>query len=126
MSVRAGDIRQFTVGGREFDPAAESNWTIRLGGFNNEVALTGNGVAHVTQRRQTAGIADAEVSADPSRQDLEYLQDIKDSGETVPVNMTLVDGTTYSGSLYIVGELEHNTGEGTVSMELRGSKFEQI
>ena len=37
MGVRAGDIRQFTVGGREFDPAPESNWTIRLAG---EVGLT--------------------------------------------------------------------------------------
>ena len=63
MGVRAGDIRQFTVGGREFDPAPESNWTIRLAGVTNEVGLTGNGVAHVTQRKQTGGISDCAISS---------------------------------------------------------------
>lgn len=124
--VRAGDIRQFTVGGREFDPAPESNWTIRPAGVTNEVGLTGNGVAHVTQRKQTGGVSDAAISVDNTRQDLEYLNDLKNSGEATPVNLTLIDGTTYSGALYIVGDLEENTGEGTVTLEMRGAKFEQI
>lgn len=126
MSVRAGDIRQFTVGGREFDPAPESSWTIRLAGMTNEVALTGNGVPHVTQRQQTGGISDCAVSIDPSRQDLEYLNGIKNSGEPTPTNLTLINGTTYSGALYIVGDLEQNSGEGTATLEMRGAKFEQI
>lgn len=126
MGVRAGDIRQFTVGGREFDPAPESNWTIRLAGVTNEVGLTGNGVAHVTQRKQTGGISDCAISIDPTRQDLEYINDLKNGGEATPVNVTLVSGTTYSGALYVVGDVEYNSGEGTATLEMRGAKFEQI
>lgn len=124
--IRAGDIRQLIISGRELDPAPESNYTIRLGGFENETALTGNRQLHVTQRAQTAGIGDCAISVDPTRQDYEFIEELKNSATENPVTMTLTSGITYSGELVITGELEYNTGEGTLTMELRGRRFEQI
>jgi hypothetical protein len=127
MNVRAGDLRQVTINGREFDPAPESGCTILPGGFANEHALTGNGKNHVTQKRQKAGINELSVSIDDSREDLEFLKDIADSGESVPVTATLASGMAYSGPLILVAEdLGKDTAEGTATFSLVGEKFEQI
>ena len=127
MGVRAGDIRQLTVAGRELDvQAGDANVNIDLGGFTNEVGINGNGSAFVTQRRKSAGFSDCPIVVDEARKDLEYLQGIADAGELVPVSITLASGMTYSGSLIPIGEIRKSTGDGTLALEMRGAKFEQI
>ena len=126
-TIRAGDIRQLTINGREFDVAPESSCNIRPGGFANSVARNGNGSLHVTQKRNTAGISDLSVSVDDTRQDLEFLQETADDGLPVPVTLTLCSGIGYSGSLVLVAEdLGKATGEGTAGLDLLGERFEQI
>jgi len=127
MGVRAGDIRQLMIKGREFDVKGEdANVNIDLGGFSNEAGINGNGTMHITQRRKVAGFSDCPVSIDDSRQDLEYLQGVASLGELVPVTITLVSGITYSGTLIPIGDVAKATGDGTLSLEMRGSIFEQI
>ena len=126
-AVKGGDIRQLTIKGREFDVAGgDANVNVDLGGFSNEGSLNGNGTLSIIQRRKLAGFSDCPVKIDDSRQDMEFLQEIADAGEAVPVNMTLVSNKTYSGSLAVVGELQKATGDGTLALEMRGAKFEQI
>ena len=125
-TVRGGDIRQMMVNGREFDVAPESNVTYRLGGFSNESAPTGNGNMHTTQRRKLGGFESLPLSVDPSREDIEFLQDIADSGEPVPMFMTLADNTTYGGSLAIQGSVDPNSGDGQVEISALGPVFEQL
>lgn len=127
MIVRAGDIRQMTINSREFDPAPESSCTILAGGYANEVAPTGNGEVHGTQKRKLPGIKGFKASIDDSRQDLEFLAEIQDAGEAVPVTITLAGGITYAGSLVLIAdELGKDTGEGTTEFDLVGKKFEQV
>ena len=125
-TVRGGDIKQLMIAGREFDVAAEANVNIDLGGMTNEMAINGNGNPHVTQRRKVAGFSDCTISIDDSKQDLEYIQNISALAELVPVTITLASGVTYSGSLLPIGDVMKATGDGTLSLEMRGSKFEQI
>jgi hypothetical protein len=126
-SVKGGDIRQLTIKGREFDvKGGDANVNIDAGGFTNEGSLNGNGSLSIVQRRKLAGFSDCPVQIDDSRQDMEFLQDIADGGEPVPVNMTLASNITYSGALSIIGELQKATGDGTLTLEMRGAKFEQI
>ena len=127
MSVKGGDIRQLTISGREFDVKGEdANVNIDLGGFTNEVSQNGNGTTNVVKGRKSAGFSDCPISCDDTRQDLEYLQELSNAGAEVPVTMTLASGVTYSGSLVPVGDIMKATGDGTLSLEMRGSKFEQI
>jgi len=125
--VKGGDIRQLTINSREFDvKGGDANVNVDAGGFANEAGLAGNGNLAVTQRRKVAGFSDCPINIDDTRQDLEYLQEIADAGEPVPTNMTLASGVTYSGSLLPVGDLAKATGDGTLSLEMRGARFEQI
>ena len=123
--IRAGDIAQLTINSREFDPAKEGSADINLKGKTNEFSLNGNGTGHVKQTRKAAGFSGLPLSIDPTRQDLEYLQDLSDQGLAVPVMMTMVNGVAYSGSLVVVGDLNHSSGEGTATLEMRGEAFEQ-
>jgi hypothetical protein len=126
-AVRAGDIRQLTIGGREIDiKGGDANVNIDLGGYSNEVGINGNGSVHNTQRRKIAGFSDCPVSVDDVRQDLEYLQGLSDAGRETDVTMTLASGVTYRGALIPVGDIVKATGDGTLTLEMRGSKFEQI
>ena len=127
MGVRAGDIRQCTINGREMDIKGEdANVNIDVGGRTNTVALNGNRTLHTTQRIKPAGFSDLPISLDDGRKDLEFLQGISDAGDPVPVTLTLASNVTYSGSLVLVGDIAKATGDGTVSIEMRGEKFEQI
>lgn len=125
-AVRGGDIRQISIKGREFDPAPEGSCTLMLSGYSTETKITGNGRGVNTQTRKTAGIKGLSVSVDADNEDLEFLQDIQDSGLFVPVNLTLISGHTYSGSLSINGDLAFSSSDGKVEMDLLGAKFEQI
>jgi len=124
--VRGGDIRQLTINGREFGVSAEANVNVDPGGFQNDGGLNGNGNLHINQRRKLAGFSDCPVSIDDEIGDLEFLQNISNNGDVVPVTMTLASNITYSGSLSVWGELMKNSGDGTATLEMRGSKFEQI
>jgi len=126
-AVRGGDIRQLTIQGREFEvKGGDANVNVDLGGFSNEIDFAGNGVMMTRQRRKAAGFSDCLILIDDSRKDMEYLKGLADAGNPVPVNMTLASAITYSGSLTIIGDLVKATGDGTLTLEMRGAKFEQI
>jgi hypothetical protein len=125
-AVRGGDIRQFILDGRELDPAAESEWNVMLGGRENETAISGNGSLHVTQKRVPSKVTGCAISCDNERGDHEFLHDLKEAGEPVPCTLSLADGTTYSGSLVVSGEVAGNTGNGQVTFELAGARLEKI
>ena len=126
-ALRAGDIRQLTINGREYDvKAGDASVEIDLGGFENTADLGGNGSLQITQRRMTAGFSACPISIDDVRKDLEALAAISNAGLPVPVNITLISGVVYSGQLILVGDFRKNSGDGTCTIEMRGAKFEQI
>ena len=127
MGIRSGDIRQFTLNGREFAvKGGDANVNIDIGGFTNESGVSGSGVHTVTMRRKAAGFSDCPLLIDDTNQDLEYIQGIANTGLEVPVTLTLVSDVTYSGSLAVIGDIMKAAGDGTMTLEMRGSKFEQL
>lgn len=127
MTVRAGDIRQLTWFGKELDIKGEdANVNIDLGGYTNETGINGNGVLHGTKRRKKATVADAPISIDDDRGDLEFLQTKADAGEPGPLSITLASGITYYGAMVLVGEVRKATGDGTASLTWEGQKLEKI
>jgi len=127
MAITAGDIRQLTWFGRELNVKAEdANVVIDLGGFISEAGINGNGTIPVTQRRKKARVAEVQVSLNDAREDLEFLQEKQNSGETGPLNITLASGVVYSGSMVLTGSLSKSTGDGTATLTWEGAKLEQI
>jgi len=126
-AVRAGDIRQLTWFGKEFDIKGEdSNVSIDLGGYSTESTVSGNGIFLSTKRRKKAVLSDVVISIDDTRKDLEFLQDKIDTSAVGPLTITLASGVTYQGSMALTGELKKSTGDGTASVTFEGARLEQI
>jgi len=125
-TVRGGDILQVMLFGREFEPVTEANVTYRLSGRTNESKPTGNGGVHTIQKLKLGGFESLPISVDPSRGDVEFLQEKADAGEPGPCSMTLISGVAYAGNLTIQNEIDPNTGDGQVEITAYGAKFEKI
>ena len=125
MKLRSGDITQFSYAGREFDIKGGANVTYRLSGITMENKPTGNGGREAMGTVKLAGIDAMPISNDVDKKDYEFLQG-KADGESYPINMTLIDGTTYSGNMAIEGDLDANTGDGQVEASFMGETLEQI
>ena len=126
MKVRGGDVKYFALAGREMDIAYEAELTIIPGGFTNESLPTGNGRQHVNKRQSLPGIDDVQISVDEVRDDVGHIRSVSNSTEAVPCTMITASDTTYVGSVFIEGEYNHNTGNGTCSFAVRGENFGKI
>lgn len=126
MKIRGGDVKTFTLGGREYDIAADAEITFIPAGFANESQPTGNGRQHVNKRRRLAGLDDVQISVDEVRDDMAGIRDASAATEALPCLMVTASDTTYSGSVFIEGEYNHNTGNGTCTFAVRGENFGKI
>lgn len=126
MGIRAGDIRHFTAKGKELDIKGEdANVNFDLGGYTTEMGINGNGTRHKTQRRKKSLIGDLPVSIDDDRGDLEFLQAIANSGESVPVTIELASGVKYGASMDLTGEIRKASGDGIATITWEGDKLEK-
>jgi hypothetical protein len=126
LKIRGGDVRQFKLGGREFQIAPEAEMDLTLNGYQSEFKPSGNGAMTGVGKRVLAGIDGVKVIIKNENQDLEDLSDIRDGMDVTAMTLTLIDGVTYAGSMGIEGELKMGTGDGTAIFALRGEKLEQI
>ena len=125
-TIRSGDILQLIIGGREMDPAPDSNVTYRISDSTNETALTGNRRLHTTHRLRPVGFDSLPISVDPNRGDAEYIAEWSREGEAKPCSMTLANGVTYGGELVCQGEPDPNTGDGQLEITAYGARFEVL
>ena len=127
MGIRAGDIRQFTWYGREFDIAPDTDVTIMFPGLGAESTPNGNGTPHIKGTRKLGGFDGLAISVEPTRQDAEFLVAKQTAGVAGPCTLTLVSGvTTYAGSLLPEGDLQVSTGNGSMTLAGRGQKWAQV
>jgi len=123
---RGGDVRQYLIAGREFDPVGGSAPTIMSSGFQDENLPTGNGKMHTVSRRTLGGFDGGSISIDATRKDYEFLSALVDSGENFNLSVTLASGITYSGNGRFEGDMNFNTNDGNMEFAFRSERFEQI
>lgn len=120
MSATGGSIESVTLKGREFPATADADVTRKLGGYENELQPNGNGTARNIKTRVLPAFTGVTVECDDSRGDHEFLQDIADGEELVPVAVTYASGATYQGKGTIVGELGSSNQNATASFDIMG------
>jgi hypothetical protein len=126
MAARGGDVRQYLISGREFDPVGGSSPIIILAGYTNENLPTGNGKIHTLAKRKLGGFDGGVISLDATRKDQEFIQNLINGQNAFNVSVTLASGKTYSGSGKIEGDANFNSNDGQFEFSFRSEKFEQI
>ena len=61
------------------------------------------------------------VECDDTRGDHEFLQDVADAGDLVPVAITYVDGTVYQGRAVPSSEINYSNQAATLSFDMTGA-----
>lgn len=127
MSAIGGSIESCSIDGRNFSVAADSDATRKLGGFENEVQVNGDGTTRIIKTRVGWSITGLTLSIDPDKGDHEFLQTIADGLVTVPITVTFAGSETYSGDGIVVGELAASSQSATAEVGFGGGgKFKQL
>ena len=125
MSIN-GAIRAMTIKGRGFKVAHDASGNRQMGGRNNEVQMNGDGSFRTIQTVVPGAISDVNVEIDDSRGDLEFLQEIADSGLPVPVVVTYAANISYTGDLVLTGEIQKDENTGLATLNFMGGELTKI
>lgn len=120
MAAVGGPIETITINGRNFTSDSEDDVSLTPKGFKNEVKMNGDGTARIVKSWHIGSIEGLNITIDNAAEDLEFLQDIQNKNEFVPVQCTLVDGTVYNGSMQITEAIPLSTKESTAEVTLNG------
>ncbi len=120
MPAIGGSIESISIRGRLFPVASDAEANKKLGGFENEVAANGDGTARLLKTRVPWSIEGLQIEINDARADHEFLQEIADGFEFVPVTMTLAGGVTYQGTGQLTDVVQASSQSATSTVTLMG------
>lgn len=115
-----GSIEGISIRGRLFPVASDAEANKKLGGFENEVRANGDGTARLVKTRVPWSIDGLQIEISDARADHEYLQEIVDGLDFVPITMTLASGVTYQATGMVTDEVQSSSQNATASITLSG------
>lgn len=114
-----GALKRIQIKGRPFAVSGENAGNRTLGGRENEVSKNGDGTVRVLQKEVTWKLADVEMATDISGQ--QFIQDIADLGEEVPIMWTLANDAIVAGIGIPTGPIEFDQMTGLLKVTFEGS-----
>lgn len=115
-----GSIESISIRGRLFPVASDAEASKKLGGFESEVQSNGDGSARKVITRVAWSVDGVQVEIADHRADAEFLQEIADSPEWVPITITMASGACYQGTGTVSGEITSSTQNATATIKLEG------
>jgi hypothetical protein len=120
MSAIGGSIESVTIANRNFSVAADADGQRKLGGFENEIQVNGDGTARKVMTRVAWMVSGLTLSVDDGNGDHEFLQERADAKVYDPISITYASGKTYSGTGTVSGEMQVGSQAQTLSVDLSG------
>ena len=120
MSAIGGSIESVTIANRNFSVAADADGQRKLGGFENEIQVNGDGTARTVMTRVAWVVSGLTLSVDDSNRDHEFLQEQANSTVYSAISVTYASGVTYAGTGTLTGEMQVGSQAQTLSVDLSG------
>jgi len=120
MASVGGSIESVTFDGREFAVAADAEAQRKLGGWENEVQMNGNGTGRLIKTRTPLSIDGLTLDTDDDRGDQEFIQELADRNDFFTIAITFASGSTYQGVAQIVGDLQASSQSAMTTVSLMG------
>lgn len=114
-----GALKKIQIKGRPFSVSGENAGNRVLGGRENEVAKNGDGTTRIIQKEVTWKLSDVEISTDLAGH--QFIQDIADAGDEVPIMWTLANDSIVSGIGIPTGTIEFDQMTGLLKCTFEGS-----
>ena len=120
-----GTIQSISIDGVLFPVAGDSDSNRKLGGFESELQMNGNGTARKIMTITAWQIDGLNVGIDDARGDQEFLQNLANGGpngepEFVAMTITYASGIVYNGNGTITGEIQTASQAQTCTINLMG------
>jgi hypothetical protein len=94
---------------------------VSLSGFSNETKENGDGSRRLVKSRVPGMIENINVDISTERDDLAYLQGLRDLPGFFDVVLTYCDGTVYVGAMQLTGDVKHDAQQATAGVTLSGT-----
>jgi hypothetical protein len=120
MPAVGGSIQSISIRGRIFPVASDAEANKKLGGWENEVQANGDGTARLVKTRVPWSIDGLQIEINDSRADHEFLKEIANSFDFVPITMELASGVVYEGTGQISEEVTSSSQSATATITLMG------
>lgn len=120
MASTGGSVESISLNGRIFAVAGDVEINRKLGGFENEIEMNGDGSARLIKNRIANSLDGVVVSCDDDRADHEYVQELSDGNDFFTIAITYASGITYQGLTQITGELQHSSQKATLTFSTMG------
>lgn len=120
MPQIGGSITSISFNGRQFSVPADSDYSMKIGGFENEVLANGDQSARLIKTRVPLSITGITLAIDDSLQDLEFLQDLANAKVLFDMVVELASGAFWTGRAQITGELVLSTQAATSGFDIMG------
>jgi len=120
MTAVGGSIESISLSGRNFPVPSDAEANRKLGGWENEVQVNGDGSARLIKTRVPLALDGLTVEIDDDRGDQEYLTDLAGQNDFFPIAITYASGLVYQGQAQIVGEVQAASKAGTAQVSLQG------
>jgi len=116
-----------TQGLRSFPLPSDDEPTVDVGGFTNEPQYTSEGAQIIVQNVKGWKIESITAIVDAKSGDIEYLQEVINSGIPATITYETIDGITYTGSGTIEGDLKSSLKTQKAPLTISGGgKLKQI
>ena len=120
MAKANGALESVVLNGRRFTCDAESEASVDLSEWDNEVKPNSDGTFRTVKTRHVQKIESLTLEIDVDRGDVDFINEVKAKLAPVPLSATRVDGKTYEGEVMITDSTSLNDNESTMEVTLEG------
>ena len=121
MTAIGGPIVELTLSGRYFSVAEDAESNRKLGGFENEVPMNGDGTGRLVKSRVPWSADGLTVSCDDFNEDHEFLQSLADRNDFFAITVGYASGAIFQGNGQITGEIAFSSKQATATVALQGT-----
>ena len=121
MTAIGGPIVELTLSGRYFSVAEDAESNRKLGGFENEVSMNGDGTGRLVKSRVSWSADGLTVSCDDFNEDHEFLQSLADRNDFFAITVGYASGAIFQGTGQITGEIAFSSKQSTATVALQGT-----
>ena len=120
MAAVGGSIESVSISGRLFSVAGDSDFQFNLGGYSNEIQMNGDKTGRIIKTSIPFNIDSITLSVDLPLGDFDFLNDVKNGNDYVPISITLASGAIYQGLAIITGDMVLSSQNTSVTLALSG------
>ncbi len=121
MSAVGGSIESVSFRGRYFSVAGDAESNRKIGGYENEVQVNGDGTSRLIKNRVAAKLDGLVLSVDDFLGDHEFLQELANEKDFFETTISYASNAVWQGSMQFTEELQFSNANTSATVTCEGT-----